>query len=249
MCLALALLCTAVVSAIPSPNFPSSFTTNEEDLLAVTQGPYVNDKEGLVCCDPKTSCEVQTQYQTGINYYDATGNRTRFDGGGQIIVTLWNLTNPKQMLVDSNLVCQEYCPAVGDFDPTPFWPDDLETQKTIKNLGNVTINGVECVHYQWLETIIIIIKMQLTDLYVHYPGDGTAIPISQHDVIEPFGQQLGTEDSNWSNFAGGVPDPSLFAVTGIRECQKSSNCNSVKYQQDRLRHGDFKGFLKYHQKQ
>lgn len=233
--------------AIPSPDFPVSWIANEEDTLAVTQGPYINDPQGYMCCDPKTNCEVQTEYSNGMTYYDGVNNRTRSDGGGQIIVTLYGDVQ-KEMLVDSNLVCQEFCPTLGDFDLTPFWPDSVADQKTIKNLGNVTVKGVTAVHYQWVETIFVVVKMQLTDLYVHYNDSGVAVPVWEHDIIEPFGQQLGTEDSVWTGFQATQPDPSLFAVTGISSCKESGNCDSVKLQMNRLRRRDFKTFLKYQQK-
>jgi len=245
--LLMTLSCVVALSlAIPCPNFPVSWTANEQDSLAVIQGPSVTDPSGYICCDPKTNCEVQTEYQAGINRYDGQNNRTRFDGGGQIIVTLYDIG--KEMLVDSNLACQEYCPTEFDFDLTPFWPDDPADQKGIVNLGNVTINGLVCTHYQWLEKIAHLVKMQQTDLYVYYnKSSGYAVPIKQHDIIEPFGQPLGTEDSEWEAFTPGTPDASLFAVTGIQGCPESQNCDSNTYQQQRLRNADFRGFLKHYQ--
>jgi len=212
----------------------------------VIQGPSVPGLKGTICCDPHTNCEVQTQYQKGTSYFDGVNNRTRFDGNGQIIVSLYNIG--KEMLVDANLVCKEFCPVETEFDDSPFWPSDPSDQATIKDLGNVTVDGVVCRHYQWIEKIAHIIKMQQTDMYVHVDNKtGIAFPIKEHDIIEPFGQKLGTADSAWTDVDTKQPDAGLFAVTGIESCPESPNCQESSWQQRRLRNRDFAGFLKYHQ--
>lgn len=94
-----------------------------------------------------------------------------------------------------------------------------EDQKTIKDLGNVTIDGVVAHHYQWIEKIAHIIKMQQTDMYVHVDSKtGVAFPLKEHDILEPFGQKIGTADSIWTDVDTTQPDAALFAVTNIDSC-------------------------------
>ena len=50
-------------------------------------------------------------------------------------------------------------------------------------------------------------------MYVALPSaPGPATPVWEHDILEPFGQQAGIEDTHWTAFKPGQPDPSLFAV-------------------------------------
>lgn len=208
-----------------------------------TSGP-----NGLVCCDPKAQqCKVQTEESEGTHYYDGEGNRTRFDdiGSGQIIIT--DYTIGKQMSVFPNLTCAEYCPTEGDFDPSPFWPT-ADEKETVKDLGKVTVDGVAATHYQWDEKIAIVIKMQETNMYVAADSTGAyATPVMEHDVIEPFGQQLGTEDTHWTGFTAGRPAASLFAVVGAKTCPESPNCGQDLRQRRRRRDGDFLAYAKYMQ--
>ncbi len=55
-------------------------------------------------------------------------------------------------------------------------------------------------------------------MYIQLSADPNnySTPVHETDIIEPFGQQLGTEDTAWTNFVPGTPDASLFAVTGIQ---------------------------------
>lgn len=54
-------------------------------------------------------------------------------------------------MTDCDAVCSlEYCPTEEDsLDPSPFWADS-DDAKDVKDLGDATINGVKCRHYQWL---------------------------------------------------------------------------------------------------
>eukprot|EP00911_Craspedida_sp_UC1_P002973 UC1_evm2s2170 len=246
-CLMLA-VCVTTAFAQSEPKFPVSWTATEEDQLAISQGGTPG-ADGLVCCSPDApQCRVQTEYQQGVNYYDGLNNRTRFDSGGQSIVTDYNIG--KQMLVAPNMTCLQYCPTENpSLDPSPFWPTPDEKEK-VQNLGKVQIDGVTATHYRWYEKIAIVIKMQETNLYVaETTSDGYAVPVAEHDVIEPFNQKLGTSDTKWTNFKPGQPDPKLFKVVGISQCPESPNCGQNNLQTRRRREGDFAAFAKFHQLQ
>jgi hypothetical protein len=45
-------------------------------------------------------------------------------------------------------------------------------------------------HYQWVEHILGVVKLQETNLYVKLPtaNETTATPVWEHDIIEPFGK-------------------------------------------------------------
>lgn len=116
----------------PVPTFPLDWTANEEDFMVVYQGDYTVNN-GAYCCGD-TSCEVQTQYQSGMDYFDYTHNRTRFDDpvNGDI-VSLFNPTY-KEMLVDNTNTCQEYCPIEEDLEPYGLDPNSTY-------MGQKSING------------------------------------------------------------------------------------------------------------
>lgn len=233
------------LAQVPQPKFPQGWTATEESDVVLAQGSTPGP-DGAFCCSPKSNCKVQTEFEAGTHYWDGAFNRTRFDGGGQIIVTLYRIH--KQMLVSANLTCQEYCPTEEDtLDPSPFWADADELP--VKDLGKTTIDGVEVEHFQWFDKIGHLIKMQETDMYIQLSADPNnySTPVHETDIIEPFGQQLGTEDTAWTNFVPGTPDASLFAVTGIQECPESQNCNSAFLQHRRLRDRAFRSYAKYAQ--
>ena len=149
----IALLCLIpAILAVDEPKFPKSFQTDEVDNLVIAQGGFTGP-DGSVCCSPNANCKVQTESQQGINYFDGEGNQTRFDDSlsGQIIVTQYAIG--KQMLVAPNLTCLEYCPTETDFDTSPFWPTPGE-KEPVHDMGKAVINGVECHHFKWFETIV-----------------------------------------------------------------------------------------------
>lgn len=92
-----------------------------------------------------------------------------------------------------------------------------------------------------------VIKMQTTDFYATLPADPTAMatPVYEHDTLEPFGQHIGDEETSWTDFKAGQPDPSLFAVSGVADCPESPNCGNSVRQHRRLRDGDYGAFAKY----
>jgi len=237
----------SALAAPTTPTFPVSWTSAESSAISIAQGS-VAGPNGEVCCLPSApQCQVQVQAQTGTHYWDGVGNQTRFDSATGIIVTQYGIG--KEMLVAPNGTCTQYCPTQGAFDPSPFWPSAGDKEK-IKDLGKKTVDGVECTHFQWVEHIFGIIKIQETNMYVVVSDKAEAsVPVAEHDIIEPFGQPAGTEDTHWSKFQPGQPAASLFQVTGIPSCPMSPNCGNDNqvFLARRLRDNDFVTYAHYDQ--
>jgi hypothetical protein len=217
----------------PVPNLPLDWTANEEDFMVVYQGQY-SISNGLYCCGD-TSCEVQTQYQSGMNYFDFTHNRTRFDDpvNGDF-VTLFNPVY-KEMLVVNN-ACQEYCPIDEDLDPYSIDP-------TATYNGQKTINGHVCNDWQYKDKEFGIV-FEIDDTFV---DQTTNLPVMEVDQLTPFGQPIGEETSTYHTFTPGTPDPSHFAISGVDSCPQSQNCGNSQRQFLRRRWGLWKTWAKWYQ--
>jgi len=238
------LAAVVAVAAItgPQPKFPNDWQAYERDALAAFQGA-VKHVGNLMCCDPQSTCEVQTQYQAGNVYYDYSHNRTRFDDVAerQTIITMFDIQ--KEMLV-VNQTCKEFCPLDGD----RMHPGFLDVNAT--DLGQTTLpppDGRKCEHWQWKETIFGIIVMEVCDVYINQTDMANAVPFGEVDHLTPFGQHIGDFTSNWEQFKPGTPDPSLFIVNGIDSCPESPNCGEQSLQFNRLRNGAMKTWLRWHQ--
>jgi len=230
-----------VVAAIngPQPKFPNDWSAYEEDELAAFQG-QVQTIGTKFCCDAKSNCEVQVQFEAGDVYVDYSHNRTRFDDrtAGQVIINRFDLQ--KQMLV-VNQTCKEYCPMQGDV----LRPGFLDRNATDK--GQVTLpDGRKAEHWQWKETIFGIIVMEICDVYVNQQDMQNGIPYGEVDHLTPFGQHIGDFTSTWTNFKPGTPDPSLFIVNGIDSCPMAHDCGNNAHQLARLRTHQNKAYSYYY---
>jgi len=236
---ALAALAVVVVAG-PQPQFPNDWSALEDDELAVFQGQY-STIGSKMCCDIRSNCQVQTQYELGNVYVDCSHNRTRFDDriSRQTIVTLYD--RQKNMLVVNN-TCKEYCPLQGEVLTPGF------LVKEAHDLGQVTLpDGRKAQHWQWKETIFGIIVMEIIDVYVNQSDMTNAVPFGQVDHLTPFGEHIGDMITNWNDFKPGTPDPALFDIQGVDSCPMSPNCGSQVHQMHRLRMRQMKTWVKYHQ--
>lgn len=67
--LAILLVAAAVAMAIvPAPTFPTDWTAQEEDEIAIAQGSSPGP-DGAMCCPAKSNCKVQTEYQAGQSHH------------------------------------------------------------------------------------------------------------------------------------------------------------------------------------
>lgn len=221
-------------AAPPLPVFPLDWTANEVDFAVVYQGDYTVNN-GLYCCGD-TNCEVQTQYDSGINYFDVTHNRTRFNDpvNGDIV----NLFYPiyKEMAVDNTNTCQEYCPLQDDIFPYALDPNSTY-------MGQKSINGKMYDAWQYEDKEFGIV-FEIDTTYVDIK---TQLPYQEDDQLTPFGQAVGDETSTYNSFTAGTPDPSLFAIKNVANCPLSQNCGNSQRQRLRRRLGLWKTWAKYYQ--
>jgi len=219
------------------PVLPNDWTSLEEDFAVIYQGEYVN-VQNMFCCGD-ANCEIQTEYQSGHNYFDYTNQRTRFDDPVQgSIVSLYDPIY-KEMIVDSNNVCQEFCPIEEPLTPYTVPANSTDQGSTIVN--NKTVED-------WQSKVIIlgIIVMETDDFYIDQSQD-PPIAVQEVDQLTPFGQKIGQATMNYLQFVPGTPDPSKFDIKGVDNCPMSDQCGQSRRQLHRLRNKNRLTWLKYYQ--
>ena len=234
------LVLSASAALATLPQFPLDWSSNQETFLVVKQGDFTIDDKGSFCCPEGANCEVQTQYQQGIEYFSYTTNQTRFDDevAQQVIISDYKLG--KEMLVQSktNLTCVEYCPLQFSLDPYGLAPD-------AKDKGPVTVGGKQYEDWYWEEKILLFIVMEKVDVFVDQSDPKNPVPFIERDELTPFGQDIGTANNTFTNFKPGKQDPSLFAVQGAAHCKMSPNCGNGARQLNRIRNHDYHSFHLY----
>jgi len=233
--LSVAVACAAVHKprAKPVPQFPLDWTANEEDFAVVYQGQYV--QQGNLYCCGDDSCEVQTQYQSGMDYFDFTHNRTRFDDPANgMIVALFNPIY-KEMLVDGSNTCQSFCPLEEDLEP--YAVDANATYMGQKVIDNKTLDN-----WQWQDKEFGIV-FETNNVFV---DPTTELPYTEIDNLTPFGMAIGDEEETFHTFVPGTPDPSHFAIKGIANCPEDPNCGQSFRQRARRRWHLRKTWMKWH---
>jgi len=241
ICVGLLLIVSVAFAALPT--FPNDWTANEADTILLIQGDYSQGGNGY-CCAIQSNCQVQTEFQNGMNYFDYTHNRTRFDDmiANQVIVSFFGDIQKECLVV--NGTCQEYCPLEGEV----LEPGFLDPNSTDLGPQNCTAAGGQCELYEWKETAFGIIVMEICDVTVNQTDPNNAIPVREIDTLTPFGQFIGYGTSNWNNFVPGTPDPSLFQVKGIDTCPQSPNCDDSARNMNRIRYKLWKTFAKYNKR-
>jgi len=201
--------------------------------MVVYQGQY-SVIQGQYCCGDD-SCEVQTQYQSGMDYFDFTHNRTRFDDpvNGMIV----SLFNPiyKEMLVDSTNTCQAYCPIEED-----LYPYSVDANATYQ--GQKSINGKLYDDWQYQDKEFGIV-FETDDTFV---DPKSQLPYMEVDQLTPFGQAIGMESSTYNTFTPGTPDPSHFDIKNVDNCPMDQNCGQSQRQFVRRRWGQWRTWAKYY---
>jgi len=228
----------AAAAAVAPPVLPLNYLSVEEDFIVLYQGDYTMQGTSY-CCSDQSNCEIQTQYQSGNNYFDYTHNRTRFDDPvqGSIVSLFYPLY--MEMAVDSNNNCQEYCPIQGDLTP-------YQIATNAKDLGPTKVNGVNVENWQFNDTIAGFIVMEINDFFVDQTLWNNPVMVAEVDQITPFGEPaIGTVTTNYQSYVAGTPNPALFNVQGISKCPMSANCGNIQRQMHRLRNRDHDSFLHY----
>jgi len=223
--------------ASSAPVLPTDWTSVETDFAVIYQGEYVM-VQNMYCCGD-SNCEIQTEYQSGHNYFDYTNQRTRFDDPVQgSIVSLFDPIY-KEMMVDANNNCLEFCPIEEELLPYAI-PDNSTDQ------GSTIVNNKTVEDWQSKVVILGIIVMEIDDFYIDQ-SQNPAIPVQEVDQLTPFGQKIGQMTSNYLSFVPGTPDPSKFDIKGVDNCPMSQNCGQSRRQMHRLRNKNRLTWLKYYQ--
>jgi len=235
--LLLAALCTLAVTALAAPPvFPLDWTSIEEDFMIVYQGQYNQIGDNYCCSDD--NCEVQTQFQSGHNYFDFTHNRTRFDDPNQGSIVSLFAPIYKEMAVDGTNTCTSYCQIQDDLEAYQIDPN--ATDEGPKVVDNRTLED-----WQSKEMLGPIV-MEIDDIYVDMTKS-PPVPYVEIDQLTPFGEPIGESTSTYLAFQAGTPDPSHFAIKGVDTCPVDNNCGNSARQQLRQRWGMKKTWLKYYQ--
>jgi len=219
--------------AKPVPVFPLDWTATEEDFAVVYQGQYV--QQGNLYCCGDDSCEVQTEYQSGMDYFDFTHNRTRFDDPMNGNIVSFFAPMYKEMLVDSTNKCTSFCPIEEDLESYQIDPN--ATYMGQKVIDNKTLDN-----WQWQDKEFGIV-FETDNVYV---DPQTELPYTEIDQLTPFGLAIGDEEETFHTFVPGTPDPSHFAIHGIDGCPMDPNCGQSVRQRARRRWGLNKTWLKYY---
>jgi len=234
-CIALFVVAVSATSK-PIPVFPNAWTATEEDFMVVYQGSYQIINNNYCCGDD--SCEVQTEYQSGTDYFDYPNNRTRFDDPvNGMIVSLFAPTY-KEMLVDANNNCQAFCPIEDD-----LYPYQIDPNATYA--GQKVIDGKTLDDWNFEDKEFGIV-FEIEDIYVD-PNSG--LPYKEMDQLTPFGQAIGESESTYHTFTAGEPDPKKFAVNGIANCPEDPNCGDSFRQFTRRRWGLRRTWMRHFQAQ
>lgn len=188
--------------------------------VGINQGG-TKQPDGSICCGATVpECKVQTIFQAGLQYFSVSTNRTAFknpDGSG--IVTLYN--DQKEYQVDSNGVCQAYCPLPED--DNELFPIGFPSGAV--NKGKVNYQGQMLTDIYWDEQIPILnITMEVDNFYIDTTNWNDSIPVAQIQELTPFGQQIGGQNTTWANFKAGPQPSSAFTVLNKTTCQMSNNC-------------------------
>lgn len=221
------------------PVFPKDWTAIESQDLVVHQGAYTI-VGNTMCCPLNDNCQVQTQFQSGKHSFDYTHNRTRYDyDTGEIIVNDYVIGKEMEVQATSEgtFACVEYCPLQFDLEP-------LSVDKSAKDEGSVKIGNKTYEKWTWKDIILKVIVMETIEMLVDQSTTPN-IPFVENEELTPFGQDIGTSNTTYSDFVVGTPDPMLFKVANVSSCPMSPNCGSLIRQSMRLRDGNYNQFLYY----
>ena len=226
--------------------FPKDWSASVTNTMLINQGGQPGP-EGSQCCTSSFSgqCQIQSQYQNGMKYFDFTNQRTRMeDPINGIVVALYGKEGKNMLVVHNGThdVCEKYCP----IDPRDTLPggNDYFLDPNATDLGKTTYKGQSAEHYQWKQTIFKVITMQTTDFYA---SEADSTPLGAESKLTPFGgPQIGSQSTMWDNFKAGTPPASKFDIHGVDTCPQDPQCGQQKYQARRLADKQFHSFATYH---
>jgi hypothetical protein len=230
--------------------WPNDWSATETQTMLINQGG-TPDAAGDTCCkaDYFSQCQVQSQYQTGVHYYDFTNQRSRFeDPVNGITVNLFGKIMKSMAVVHNGThdVCQKYCPIeAGD---SLDGGKDYFLDRNATDLGKATFQKKAAEHYQWKDMAFGFLTMSTTDFYSdESTTPGKAMPIGLIEKLTPFGgAQIGQSTVNWGNFKAAAQPASKFDIQGVDTCpQDPQGCGQNSKQLLRKAEGLTNTFARY----
>jgi len=232
----------ALAAADPAkPSFPQQWNAMQLSDIQINQGGVPGPDGTSVCCEQNSpQCKIQTAHQADKFHFDFPNNRTRSGDPGQqgSIVSLYGSVM-KEAQVSNNNTCISYCPL--QFDLGEFALDDSAAY-----VGRQSLAGQDVDVWQWAEYLIPKLKIGIMQqTYFFVSTDDSPLPVREFDIIEPFGQKLGEENSTYSAFTPGKEPDTTFKVIGLDSCPMDPNCNSDSRQAHRMRGRDLRNLFAY----
>lgn len=239
---------TATKQRAGAASWPKDWSAHEDSEMVINQGGVTSADGKSICCTASFAgqCQVQLQSQEGDKYFDASHNRTRFEGGGGVEVDDYNSHMAMDVVHNgTHDVCNKYCPIDPDDTLDVGKNEFLDDNAT--DLGAATYQGKPAEHYQWKETIFKVVVMQTSDFYADQSG-ASVVPMGRVDHLTPFGgPQIGKSTIAWDNFKAGAQPADKFDIQGTKNCPVDPQCGQQKYQLRRLAAGQLHTFARYAQ--
>ena len=224
------------------PKFGSDFYVGEQSALGINQGGYyANDR---ICCSMEHSsqCKLQALNMGSDVYEQGSSNRSRSDSIQGAIVRWYGSVNKEMAVAPGDAVnsthkwaCVQYCPIkkgdhfmpslqIGDGSSGPLdTPKDLgaETVTHPKSIGG---DSKKCEHWHWSETLLKIIKMETSDMYVDQSGAKPS-PFFMKTFITPFGKPLGQQNVSYIGYKEMDVADYFDIDLDPKICKMSTKCN------------------------
>jgi hypothetical protein len=226
------------------PVFAKDFYVGAQSDLVINQGGYYINNGA--CCSMTHSSQCKNQFQSmGADTYEqGTQNRSRSDGGQGSIVRWYGSVMKEMAVVPGSAAnsthkwaCAVYCPIEkGDtFQSAITIGDGIDTGlDKPKDLGKESITQPAaighttkvCEHWQWTETLLKVVKMSTSSMFVDNTGK-TPAPFFSSTSLTPFGgAMIGQENSSFIGYQPmDVSDKFDIDPASVSSCKMSSKCN------------------------
>jgi hypothetical protein len=220
--IAILLAAAAAVIQASQPTFSSDFVALISQHVVVNQGGVANNDGSVTCPAQAPECKVQTEFQASRNYYSVTAQKQKIaaaDNSGIIVDYKAN----KEYQVDSNNVCQAYCP-IPKNQQGALTPLSLDPNSTyIGAVNGPLCAGGTCQFWQANQTQFDIVFQ--TDNFYIQPNGTEYIPVTFNSLLTPFGIPMGYQTQVFYNFAPGC-DAKVFDMGNATSCPMSNQCSS-----------------------
>lgn len=229
-----AVVATAIAaSATAAPTFPKltqTFTSTENQKIAIHQGSWAPGANGALCCEGDGGkCKIQAE-SVAFNFVaDPANNRTLLLPFGENEQQYTDYNSGRQYVL-SNWACQSYCPLQNDYfqklGPPPDTPATL--------VSTATVDGKKLEQWTWNDGLGPIV-FEIDTMWVDVTDPTAPKPYNETIVLTPFGQHIGQTSLVYSDYDAGNDGSADFAkITGLSTCKQSQQCQSNSAQQKNL---------------